>query len=482
MQEKKSEKAASDGVAVAVALPPPDEIDSLSSMLKQVAMIAAPTIGGTILNFANSVITIMFVGQTLGVITLAQFSVSLTVYNVCGYSLGIGFAAALDTLASQAYGRNQQGQDVGDIFQRALLLNCILLLPIIVCFLEAEPLIVWIFGSEVGIGAAAALRCCPIPLVIQTINCLLQKILQAQKLAHLPMYATCISTVMCIVFNFFLVHRGLCYAMLSIALTNLISCLYMAAMCIWHPRVVVRLCPWPSPNLLDLGRLRQHLRIAFAAMCAICGSWWAFEFLAIIAAQLGTRQVAATNILLNVDLMLFAIPSGFAQAMSALVGNCLGAYQPQRAFAFFSLILRSVLCGAFAAAVFLLAYGKWMVSLFTTDEETIKMIDDAMTLIASFYILDSVQGTTQGAFRGVGLQAAAAKVSLATLWLIGLPAAAIFALCLGFDYSGIIIGFIVGLAVQVPVLVHLTRQWDWYSLATKAAKKEHKGSEGGAAR
>lgn len=442
----------------------------LSEMLRQVASVALPTTFNALLFFAGSVTTTIFVGQQLGV-KLAQFGIGLLMFNVCGYSLGSGLSAALDTLASQAYGRNPTGPDVGDILQRAFLLNFIVAVPIIMFFMVAEPFLCFVFGEEIGSGAAVIMRCSPVTLIAQSVNIILARTLQAQKLAHLPLYATCVSTVLSPLYCALFVHRGLCWCMVAITLTNVTAATINACMCIWHPQCVVRNCKWPSPHLLDWGRFVAHVKIAFPAMCAMCSEWWGFDFLQIVAAQIGTREVAALGIVFNIATILFSIPCGFAQATSVLVGNSLGENKPRHAYAFFAFILRLLIVMATGTATLLFAFVRPFTRLFTDDVPTVDIVVYSVPLLVGFHLLDALQSTLQGVFRGTGRQDECATVVLLTLWFVGLPCAAVLALLVNMQFPGILAGFSLGLLLESPYLIWRILRWDWFALAAKASKK-----------
>lgn len=447
-----------------------DVSDSFSSRLLQVVRIALPAAGNSLLNFAATTITLMFVGQMLGVVNLAQYAIGNTVFNVTGWSLGIGLATAIDTLVAQAYGRDKLSPEIGDTLQRTLLVNYIACIPIITFFMFSDGPLILMFGEEIGAGAAQLLHCSPCSLLVQTTSMVLTRVLQAQKQAQLPLYSTVMATVLCPIFCYFLVPRGLCATIWAVTFANLGGLLVNVGIVVLHPKVVVRMCPWPSPHLLDRDRMYAHLRIAIPAMCAICSEWWSFEVLQLVAAQLGTRAVAGLNIILNITLILFAIPCGLAQATAVLVGNSLGSNKPEAAFGYFRFILRMLIVFAACTSFILMALRSCLAALYTADQETAVLVSEAIPIIVALNFVDSAQTTMQGVFRGVGRQDQLARVVLMSLWLVGVPLAAIFALALKLGFCGIFIGFVLGLLVEVPLLVRAIRSWDWDALAAKAAK------------
>ena len=66
-------------------------------------------------------------------------------------------------------------------------------------------------------------------------------------------------------------------------------------------------------------------------------------------------------------------------------------------------------------------------SLFTSDPQLISVIGSVLVVLAFFVIFDGVSVALGGVVRGTGKQAAAAPCTLASYYLLGLPAAAVLA-------------------------------------------------------
>ena len=457
--------------------PPSDAPPPMLKMLRDVASIAAPTTANNFLYFATQTVTAMFVGKQLGVTCMAQFSVGITVVCVCGISLGVGMAAAVDTIVTQAYGRNPHNPEIGEALQRALLLNTIVATPLLVFFMFSEPALNLIFGAEIAVGAAVILRFSAPALLTWTVGEILQKTLQSQQQAQLPFYGTLLASVLCPVYNAFLVHRGLWYAMLAFTLTQATSCVFMVAVCIWHPAVAVRYCPWPSPNLWRWKLFAAHSKVAFSAMCAVCSEWWGFDMLQVIAAAIGTREVAAYTICNCLLYNLYAVPYGFSQAIAVLVGNSLGGSDAVLAHRYFQFTMWSLLVSVAFTASILYFFSPFFVFLYTDDPATTNMVLRISSLLVAIHVVDAAQGAVQGAFRGAGRQEQTARVVLFTLWGLGVPTAVLYSIVLQMGFPGILLGLATGLIVELPLMVWMLRKWDWGALAIEAAQQEKQQQE-----
>ena len=57
----------------------------------------------------------------------------------------------------------------------------------------------------------------------------------------------------------------------------------------------------------------------------LCSEWWSFEILTLIASRLGTAEVSAQTIIIQVASLAYMIPLGISVSTSSLVGNFIGA-------------------------------------------------------------------------------------------------------------------------------------------------------------
>ena len=67
-----------------------------------------------------------------------------------------------------------------------------------------------------------------------------------------------------------------------------------------------------------------YLAIGVPGALMLCFEWWAFELLAIFSGFMGTNQLAAEVVIINIVSFIFMIPLGISFAASALTGNYVG--------------------------------------------------------------------------------------------------------------------------------------------------------------
>jgi MATE family multidrug resistance protein len=442
---------------------------SLKGMTWQLTSNVVPAAGTMLLFYATQAITLMFVGRQLGVTPLAQYGLGQSILNAAGISLAQGMAAGLDTLCAQSYGRHKRGPECGEILQRGIVICVLLTLPLMALFLAAEPIVVAVFGGEVGGGVAVYLRCAPPLLLLITLFTCLQKALQAQQLPHLPLLGAAVGVALCPLLNLWLTHRGIEYAVLVMILCNAVSLAVTVAASLLHSGVMLYDATWPSRTVLDRKEIRAFLDIGVPSMLSVVCEWWSFELLMFVTASFGTTSVAAYNIAQLIITVLWTAAQGVMIAVCVLVGDALGERDAQAAKAFAKL---GALLGAAQSLVILalfLAVNELVFRQFTDDAAVLALLRTLVPFIAAYLVLDAAQTVLQGAFRGVGRQAMAAKVVVVSLWLVGAPLSLVLAFEAGLALRGIVLGTVCGFAVEVPLLLWDMRRWDWVIFAAEAA-------------
>jgi Na+-driven multidrug efflux pump len=131
---------------------------------------------------------------------------------------------------------------------------------------------------------------------------------------------------------------------------------------------------------------------------------------------------------------------------------------------------------ALVDGIILCLFGNLLVSMYTSDTRVIALFNAGLPSIVMMHGFDSLSTCCQNAFRGAGRQALAARMSLGSLWGIGLPLSIALTLLapsetLRFPMS--IGGFAVGLLVADAMCARdIKLNWDWAVLAHDAHTKE----------
>lgn len=155
-----------------------------------------------------------------------------------------------------------------------------------------------------------------------------------------------------------------------------------------------------------------------------------------ILAELGTVSYAANQVAMNGWSLSFMPGFGFALAATTLVGQSLGAKDPegaqQRGYTAYR--LAATLMGSIG--LLFLLFPAQIVGFFTNDPEVIEIGTLPLRMVGLIQPLLSATMVFPGALRGAGDTRFPMFVTGASIWLIRLPLAYLFALVLGWGLPG----------------------------------------------
>jgi len=154
-------------------------------------------------------------------------------------------------------------------------------------------------------------------------------------------------------------------------------------------------------------------------------SFVAFGMMAImsIVNGFGTNAVAAYSAAMRIDSFVKMPAITFSSALSTFVGQNLGAFQEQRAKTGLraTLLFSTIYC--IFVSLLIILFGQNIMSLFTQDPEVIKVGQDYLVIVSSFYLFFSIMFSFTGFLRGAGATLIPMIATFAALYLIRIPAA-----------------------------------------------------------
>jgi MATE family multidrug resistance protein len=179
----------------------------------------------------------------------------------------------------------------------------------------------------------------------------------------------------------------------------------------------------------------------------------AFAAIALLMGWLGTTQMAAHEVAINLASLTFMVPFGVASAAAVLVGHAVGrgdAPSARRAAG------AALWCGVgfmtLSAALFRLA-PEWLARLYTGDVTVVAVAATLIPIAGVFQVFDGLQAVSGGILRGVGDTRSPLVVNVLGFWLIGMPVSLWLAFRRGGGPVGLWWGLVVGLAAVGTILV-----------------------------
>lgn len=194
--------------------------------------------------------------------------------------------------------------------------------------------------------------------------------------------------------------------------------------------------------------LAQAFRIGLPVALQMGVEVGIFALVAVMAARLGTLQLAAHQLAIALASFTYTVALGIAAAGSVRVGIAVGA-RDAMATRFAGHL--TLIAGGGVMAVMGAAFALWprsIARIVTDQPEVIAAAAPLMLVAAVFQLSDGVQATGSGVLRGAGDTKFAFWANVAGHWLIGFP----IALYLGFQRDMGIVGLWWGLCVGLTVV------------------------------
>jgi MATE family multidrug resistance protein len=174
----------------------------------------------------------------------------------------------------------------------------------------------------------------------------------------------------------------------------------------------------------------------------------AFAFAVIMIGWLGTEQLAAHQIAINLASISFMIVLGLSMAGGIRVGNAVGEkYVTGVRRAGFTAIFLA-LCVMSVSGLIFIVFRNYLPTLYIDDETVISIASSLLIIAALFQLSDGVQAVGIGILRGL----TDVKIPTAITFIAGLPTGYLLAFYFGLDVQGVWIGLLAGLTTSAILL------------------------------
>jgi MATE family multidrug resistance protein len=436
--------------------------------LRAMIVLAVPVVLSELGWMAQGIVDTIMVGR-LGPAAIGAVAVGNAVFYTPSL-FGIGLLLGLDTLVSQAYGREDHDACHHWLAQGAYL-ACI----------ASPPLMLVLWGvsygfTHVGIApqvagpAAGYLRM----LLLSTLPLLLygaaRRYLQGVGQVRVITVTFVIANLLNWLFNWVLIYGKLGFPAMGVngsALSTVIARVGMAAALIgfaWryerkrgHP--LFR--HWAKPHLHRIGQL---VRIGAPAAGQIILEVGAWNLATLSAGWLTPVALATHQIALNYASLTYMVPLGISAAAAVSVGHAIGAGDAARARRAGWLALGLGTAFMVAAGIVFLVMPRPLIELYTSDPRVLAVGPTLLWVAAAFQIFDGIQTVSTGALRGLGETRVPMFANFVGYWILGLPLGFLLCFVLRWGIFGLWIGLTLALVVIATTLL---RRWNRDSLVNQ---------------
>ncbi len=443
--------------------PLPGTDASLGAEARRIATLALPVVGAQLASMTLNVVDLLMVGR-VGVDALAAGSLGrLWIWGTM--ILGMGLVMGIDPLISQAHGARDRAA-LGLALQRGIVLALLASVPIGCLWLVTGPVLV-AGGQDPALAPAAThyvlaqLPGLPAFLVFQV----LRQYLQGRGIMWPALWVLVVGNVVNVVANWVLIFGRLGFPALGLTGAGIATALVQVFVLVLLAAFVLKLrlhrgawAGW-SRAALDLRGLAPILGLALPVSVQLGLEMWAFQLATLMAGHLGTAELAAHTVVLNLASLSFMVPLGISIGAVTRVGNLIGAGRPAQAQrAAWAAFLLGGGVMAVAGLAFLLGrdtFARWYVD----DPQVLALSAAVLPVAAAFQLFDGTQVVGGGILRGMGRTRPAAVFNLVGYYGLALPLSWWLAFRRGAGLAGVWWGLALGLAVvAVALVVHVARR------------------------
>lgn len=367
---------------------------------------------------------------------------------------GVGLMLGLDTLVSQAYGRNDHDECHRWLAQ-GVYLACIAAAPIMLgIWLASLGFTHFGIAAEVAGPASGYLRLLnwgTLPLLLYGAS---RRYLQGVGQVRVVTVTYVLANLVNWFLNWVLIYGKLGFPALGVngsAISTVFARVTMAAALLgfaWryergrgHPLFH----HWAAPQAARLKRLLKLGAPAAGQILLEVGAWNMATF---SAGYLTPVALATHQIVLSYASVTYMVPLGISGAAAVSVGHAVGAGDAARARRAGWMALGLGTSFMLLAAVVFLLWPRPLIELFSRDPRVLAVGPGLMGVVAAFEVFDGIQAVSTGALRGLGETQAPMWANLVGYWVLGLPLG--FFLCFGLKWG--IYGLWIGLTLALIVI------------------------------
>lgn len=430
--------------------------------LRKVLALGLPLAGSHLAQFMLAVTDTIMLGW-YGVVDLAAGVLGAALFFAV-FTFGSGFANAVMPMVATAASSGQE-TEVRRATRMGLWLS-------IAFGLVALPLF-WFSGTVLtGLGqpedviplAEAYMRLLGFSLVPALIVMVLKNYLAALGRTQVAFWITVGAVFlnvglnwMFIFGNFGMPEMGVRGAAIATIVVNLATAGALALYCALQP-ALKRYTLFQRFWRPDWQAMGQVWRLGWPIGVALVAETALFSAATVMVGWIGTHELAAHGIALEITAMLFMVHLGFSNAATVLVGRARGQ-RDQDALRMGAKVAVAVsMAFATATMVLYIASGPFLVGLFLSPDEparaAIIAIGASFLIVAAvFQLADGAQVMAMGLLRGVQDTRGPMLIAAFSYWAVGLPASYVFGIAMGWGGEGVWAGLVVGLSVAALLLM-----------------------------
>lgn len=424
--------------------------------IKLTINLAIPVIIGQIGHVAMGVVDSMMIGK-LGAAPLAAAALANGLFFLI-LVLGMGVSFAISPLVAISVGANKVSES-GLIFRQAMIVNMVM--GIILClatFFGSEIIYLLNDDPEISVLAVSYTKLLGYSIIPIMFFQTYKQFIEGLSIMRPAMVVTLVANIINFFANWVFIFGNLGMPALGLDGAGWATFASRVFMAISLMLFVSYSGYFNKYNItlkikeFDFPLIKKIIKLGLPSGFQYFFEVGAFVAAAVMVGWIGTNELAAHQIAINISSITYITALGISVASSIRVGNGVGKKDIiETRNAGFSALLLTVLMMACFGIIFILF--RFYLPLFYINDDTVISIASILLLIAAFFqISDGVQAVGLGILRGLTDVKIPTAITFTAYWIIGLPVGYLLGFYTELGVIGVWIGLFLGLFVSAVLL------------------------------
>lgn len=431
---------------------------------RAIFLLAIPMVLEMVMESVFAVVDIFFVSR-LGADAVAMVGITESLITVV-YAIGIGLGAGTMALVARRIGEKRKDQ-AARVGYHAILLGLFVSLWIALVGIFYSEELLLLMGIDAGIAAEYAVY----PTIMIGTNAvimmlfIINAIFRSSGDAALSMRVLWIANIFNIILDPCLIfglgpfpELGLKGAAIATSVGRGLAVLYQFYMLYYgKKRISLRGIRWK----LEFGIFRKLVRLSAGGIGQMLIAESSWIILVRILAEFGSTVIAGYTIALRIILFILLPAFGLSNAAGTLVGQNLGARQPDRAQSsvWITGVANMVFLGI-VALLFVLNPG-YFIRLFIADPEVVAAGKICLRTISYGFIFYALGMVVVQAFNGSGDTFTPMKINVICFWIIEIPLAYLLAVTFGLAERGVYLSILISETAMTIISLWIFQRGRW---------------------
>ena len=189
-----------------------------------------------------------------------------------------------------------------------------------------------------------------------------------------------------------------------------------------------------------------------------------FTALFLIIGKIGTAEMAAASVLMNISQAAFLPGLGLGIACASLVGQALGRGEPEDAKAWGWDVTKLGILVMGVLGLPMLLVPSLLLSVFLTDQTIIDLARPPLMLVGATIWFEAISMILLSGLQGAGAARIGAKISVGLQWLLFLPFAYVVGPVLGYGLMGVWVWFITYRLITTIIFASVWQFSKWHNI------------------